>query len=964
MNVGNVNLCIAEEQQLQIEERTRPMNIVKMRDSDATYKPSTDEEYVLNYFADWEAVHGFYEEQIPDLRDASGYGGETGWVTVRCPILDHHDSRPSFGLNLENGAWHCHGCDKSGRNPIHFLMYVEGIPFKDALAKLVEYTNTHESVTDEELKRRAEKREAREREAAEKVAAPDVELLSIDAVKEYHGNLFLKENYAEYSYLKYRGIEDDVLRKYLVGVIPQYYKSEKSNTAMPKAITFPIINAEDTVVGVKLRSLFYSVSSAPMEVGKYSLTGSKAGLYGLQYLKDVPMGTPVLIVEGEIDFLKVSQRGYTALGLSMGAGSWQKKWVEFVKDRHVVIILDDDEAGQKGCEKIKLSLYKHVKSLKVVEHLFTSEDDPAWKDIGDYFDKAGCTTEDFDALIEATQPYTPADMTKPLRDVLKSYQALRESEEAQGDVVCDWLVHNGVQFYHTKTGVTYLSYDDTVYEISPHDRYFTALLDSLTGVTTATRRGQVMVKKLQNRALLTGDALEVDDGWLITDKSTNSLFMSLNNAADELVHISPKSVQVVKNINNDHKAFVTVGDWAKPVEFKRLSAVEYLEGRRLIKRLVVDNISASPSNRLLLWSWMVSSPFIDFTYVRPLIRLAGVSGDGKSTVTDILGHALYGGECKVVPTNASLYAMGQRNPVLFLDNIERNDLTPEFRKWLLVSATGVERTMRSIGTDSGVISMRQRCCVLHNGIESLYLNEIINRHLTVEISKVNFPVQNFSHSCLDDIADNYNLIQNTMFKMYSVVLHWLEQGYFKIYLDKIETQHPNHAKVRTNRYLAIMLLMTQALLTGIEKSDVKSLRADWIEGQTVDTDEVQINTDALVQSFEGLRAMVKEFNEGQTIHTEVKWELPMKPPTYDKTTESIVFEERAIVVQRAFSMIAKLSGTPYYIKDAQQLSKRLTDSKKTLARSGWDITIVGKTAGVNRYGFRFTKPEFVRNEVG
>lgn len=35
-------------------------------------------------------------------------------VNIQCPYVDHEDSSPSCTVNLLNGLWYCHGCDRSG----------------------------------------------------------------------------------------------------------------------------------------------------------------------------------------------------------------------------------------------------------------------------------------------------------------------------------------------------------------------------------------------------------------------------------------------------------------------------------------------------------------------------------------------------------------------------------------------------------------------------------------------------------------------------------------------------------------------------------------------------------------------------------------------------------------------------------------------------------------------------------
>ncbi len=58
-----------------------------------------------------------------------------GWSqNVRCPF--HDDSTPSFGVNLKNGAFKCHGCEAHGGSVLDFYMARHGATLDEARAAL------------------------------------------------------------------------------------------------------------------------------------------------------------------------------------------------------------------------------------------------------------------------------------------------------------------------------------------------------------------------------------------------------------------------------------------------------------------------------------------------------------------------------------------------------------------------------------------------------------------------------------------------------------------------------------------------------------------------------------------------------------------------------------------------------------------------------------------------------------
>ncbi len=61
--------------------------------------------------------------------------GHNGWFNCNCPMPDHRDSNPSFGINPETGFYNCFGCNGKG-NLLTFVRKIEGISYREALAKL------------------------------------------------------------------------------------------------------------------------------------------------------------------------------------------------------------------------------------------------------------------------------------------------------------------------------------------------------------------------------------------------------------------------------------------------------------------------------------------------------------------------------------------------------------------------------------------------------------------------------------------------------------------------------------------------------------------------------------------------------------------------------------------------------------------------------------------------------------
>src|SRR5438093_5276839 len=118
-----------------------------------------------------------------------------------CPF--HSEKTPSFVVFPDTGRWHCFGCGDGG-DVITFLMRIENLTFPEALRRLADRIGVVVSYTREP----EERREAHQRLHAANEAA---------AVY-YHG--LLLNSAATRRYVADRGITDDTLREFLLGLAP------------------------------------------------------------------------------------------------------------------------------------------------------------------------------------------------------------------------------------------------------------------------------------------------------------------------------------------------------------------------------------------------------------------------------------------------------------------------------------------------------------------------------------------------------------------------------------------------------------------------------------------------------------------------------------------------------------------------------------------------------------------------
>ncbi len=130
----------------------------------------------------------------------------------------------------------------------------------------------------------------------------------------------------------------------------------------------------------------------------WSLGDVRRVLYGLPELLKAETSETVFIVEGEKDVKSLRSVGLTATTNPGGAsksGKWLEEFNDYLKDRPVIILPDNDDVGRAHAIKIADSLKGTAKSIKIV-HL---PDLPVKGDISDWLELGG-TRDKLNELIK------------------------------------------------------------------------------------------------------------------------------------------------------------------------------------------------------------------------------------------------------------------------------------------------------------------------------------------------------------------------------------------------------------------------------------------------------------------------------------------------------------------------------------------------------------------------------------
>src|SRR5438552_10561328 len=119
-----------------------------------------------------------------------------------CPF--HTEKTPSFVVFPESQHWHCFGCGEGG-DVFTFLMKVENLTFPEALHQLADRVGINVS--------------SQRRETDEQIHAKERLYTANEAAAVYYHGLLMNSTSVR-AYVASRGITDDTVREFLIGLAP------------------------------------------------------------------------------------------------------------------------------------------------------------------------------------------------------------------------------------------------------------------------------------------------------------------------------------------------------------------------------------------------------------------------------------------------------------------------------------------------------------------------------------------------------------------------------------------------------------------------------------------------------------------------------------------------------------------------------------------------------------------------
>lgn len=293
-------------------------------------------------------------------------------AAVCCPFphvtpgsrLEYYEQRPSAHVNLEERVFHCKACDR-GHSEQTFIIAILGCSYGNALRIMQAFNNS------------------------EDVHEWDKEELSSSTAQQL----------------------------YSLGISPEVVRDLKIKTSHMGEIAFPVL-MHDKLIDVRR----YNPGDTPKVKSRI---GAMNGLVMPFDLWQEDQRKVTLICAGEKDMAVARTHGFNAITITGGEGTLPACVNEF-KDRHIVIVYDNDAPGKAGA--IRLANYLHPIAASVRNctafHEVCSQDK---EDITDFFTKYNGTRDQLIKYIETTPYHEPVaedgDVYYPVLDLYTASQS-------------------------------------------------------------------------------------------------------------------------------------------------------------------------------------------------------------------------------------------------------------------------------------------------------------------------------------------------------------------------------------------------------------------------------------------------------------------------------------------------------------------------------------------------------------
>ena len=286
---------------------------------------------------------------------------------ANCPF--HNEKTPSFVVFPERGTWHCFGACGEGGDVFSFIQRADNLTFSETLSRLAERAG----VTMPETRRQDES----ERKQNEELYTV------LQNAADYFERILVHSPAGEQArrYLKERGINDETIKDFQLGMAPKSWKglkghlsdlghseqqmqaagliierdgdSEGAYDRFRERLMFPIRDTKGRVIGFGARALDSDSQPKYLNSPQTPLFDKSGSLFAIdraqQAIRDEG---EVVFVEGYMDALQAHQVGFANVVAIMGTALTERQ-VTLVRNyaRRYALALDQDAAGEEATRR-------------------------------------------------------------------------------------------------------------------------------------------------------------------------------------------------------------------------------------------------------------------------------------------------------------------------------------------------------------------------------------------------------------------------------------------------------------------------------------------------------------------------------------------------------------------------------------------------------------------------------------
>lgn len=206
---------------------------------------------------------------------------------------------------------------------------------------------------------------------------------SPDAVATWHEALLLNKLALD-TFVVERGIDEDTIKEFEIGWDERL-----------KRYTIPIYDRDGNLANVRKYKL-----RANSHENKFT---NHPGYGGARLFQDGILDNTdwVILCEGELDCLVLTQLGFPAVCGTGGAGTFKAEWAERFTDKIVYVMYDNDDSGEKGATRVINAL----RNFAAVIYFVPIPLDIEGADVTDLVVGEGYDPEDIEDLLEAARKH-------------------------------------------------------------------------------------------------------------------------------------------------------------------------------------------------------------------------------------------------------------------------------------------------------------------------------------------------------------------------------------------------------------------------------------------------------------------------------------------------------------------------------------------------------------------------------